>query len=233
MDLTGPSLVVAAIIVAIALLIVVAGWVIFGAAFVLAVNAARHVVRGAFHWVHYLVGGRASALPDARPAAAEPAISRAPPVRRDPAVRAQAAQVMAQRQRRSRLMFGLLVLAVALVGLAVLGYNLWLNILAERREIRVVHSISEGTENLPEFLTTQMTLVSETPGNTGLPCTVKLTWIESGGSRNQSRVIHSPDRLGIRDVAFSAGIRESPHYNQFPVTLSTKGCRPWRVEMPG
>lgn len=233
MDLTGPSFVVAAIIVAIALLAVVAGWVIFGAAFVLALNAARHLLKGAFHWVHYLVGGRASELPDARPAAAEPAVSRAPPVRRDPAVRAQAAQAMAQRQRRSRRMFGVLVLAVALVGLAALGYNLWLNILAERREIRVVHSISEGTENLPEFLTTQMVLVAEEPGNAGLACTVKLIWTESGTTRTQRRVIHSPDHLSIRDVAFSDGIRESPHYNQFPVTLSTKGCRPWRVETPG
>lgn len=220
-------------LVAIALVAVVAGWVISGAAFVLAVNAAIHFVKGAFHWVHYVIGGRAPELPDARVAAAEPVVSRAPPVRRDPAVRAKAAQVMADRQRRSRRVFGALFLGVALLGLAVLGYNLWLNILAERREIRVVHSISEGTENLPEYLTTQMTLVAEAPGNAGLQCTVKLTWIESGGSRNQSRVIHSPDRLGIRDVAFSEGIRESPHYNQFPVTLSTKGCRPWRVEISG
>lgn len=218
---------------AIALLVVVAGWVIFGAAFVLAANAARHLVRGAFHWVHYLVGGRASELPGARPAASEAAVSRAPPVRRDPAVQARAAQVMVDRQHRSRRMFGLLVLAVALVGLAVLGYNLWLNILAERREIRVTHSISEGTENLPEFLTTQMTLVAEEPGNAGLECTVRVRWTESGSSRTQSRVIHSPDRLSIRDLAFSEGIRESPHYNQFPVTLFTKGCRPWRVEMSG
>jgi len=233
LDLTGPSLVIAAIIVAIALLAVLAGWVIFGAAVVLAVNAALHFAKGAFHWIHYLVGGRASELPEARTAVSEPVVSRAPPVRRDPAVRAQTAQVMAQRQRRSRRMFGLLVLAVALVGLAVLGYNLWLNILAERREIRVTHGISEETENLPEFLTTQMTLVAEKPGNAGLECTVKLTWTESGTSRIQSRVIHSPDRLSIRDLAFSEGIRESPHYNQFPVTLFTKGCRPWRVEMSG
>jgi len=219
--------------VAIALLAVVAGWVIFGTAFVLAVNAARHLLRGAFHWVHYLVGGRAPELLDARPAASEAAVSRAPPVRRDPAVRARATQVMAQRQRRSRRMFGVLVMALALVGLAVLGYNLWLNILAERREIRVTHSISEGTENLPEFLTTQMTLVAEEPGNAGLECTVRLRWTESGSSRTQSRVIHSPDRLSIRDLAFSEGIRESPHYNDFPVTLFTKGCRPWRVEMSG
>ncbi len=218
---------------AIALLAVVAGWVTFGTAFVLAVNAARHLVRGAFHWVHYLVGGRAPELLDARPAASEAAVSRAPPVRRDPAVQARATQVMAQRQRRSRRMFGVLVLAVALVGLAVLGYNLWLNILAERREIRVTHSISEGTENLPEFLTTQMTLVAEEPGNAGLECTVRLRWTESGSSRTQSRVIHSPDRLSIRDLAFSEGIRESPHYNDFPVTLFTKGCRPWRVELSG
>ena len=231
MDLTGPSFVVAAIIVAIALLAVVVGWVIFGAASVLAVNAAIHFARGAFHWVHYLVGGRASELPEARAASAEPVVSRVPPVRRDPAVRAQAAQVMAQRQRRSRRMFGALVLGAVLVGLAILGYNLWLNILAERREIRVTHGFSEGTGNIPEYLTTQMTLVAEAPGNAGLPCTVKLTWIESGGSRHQSRVIQSPDRLSIRDVAFSSGIRESPHYSQFPVTLITTGCQPWRVEM--
>jgi len=233
LDLTGPSFVVAAIIVAVALLVVVAGWVIFGAAFVVAANAAIHLARGAFHWVHFLVGGRAAELPDARTTGAAPAASRAPPVRRDPAVRAQAATVMAQRQRRSRRTLGALVLGVALVGLFLLGYNLWLNILAERREIRVVHSISEGTEALPEFLTTQMTLVSEPPGNAGLPCTVKLTWIESGGSRRLNRVIESPDRLSIRDLAFSGGIRESPHYRQDPVTLSSKGCRPWRVEMSG
>ena len=233
MDLTGPAFVVAAIIVAVALLAVIAGWVIFGAAFVLAVNAAIHLLKGAFHWVHFLVGGRARELPDARTAAAEPAVSRAPPVRRDPAVQAQAAQVMAQRQRRSRRTLGALVLGVALVGLFLLGYNLWLNILAERREIRVTHSISEGTESLPEFLTTQMTLVAEPPGNAGLPCTVKLTWIESGGSRRLNRVIQRPDRLSIRDLAFSSGIRESPHYSRDPVTLSTTGCRPWRVEMSG
>ena len=122
---------------------------------------------------------------------------------------------------------------VALIGAAVLGYNLWLNILAERREIRVLHSISEGTERLPEYLTTQMTLVAQEPGNAGLPCTVKLIWIESGGSRNQSRVIQSPDRLSIRDLAFSDGIRESPHFRDLPVTLSTKGCQPWRLETSG
>ena len=233
LDLTGPSFVVAVVLIAVAVLGVVAGWVIFGTAFVLTVNGAIHFLKGAIHWVHYLVSGRATELPDARPAAPEPAVSRAPPARRDPAVRAQAAQAMAQRQRRSRRMFGVLVLAVALVGLAALGYNLWLNILAERREIRVSHGISEGTGNLPEFLTTQMTLVAEEPGNAGLECTVKLRWTESGSSRTQSRVIHSPDRLSIRDLAFSDGIRESPHYNDFPVTLFTKGCRPWRVELTG
>ena len=217
----------------IALLVVVAGWVIFGAAFVLAVNAAVHLVKGAFHWVHFLVGGRAAELPDARTHAAEPAVSRAPPVRRDPAVRSQAAKVMAQRQRRSRRTLGALVLGVALIGLFLLGYNLWLNVLAERREIRVLHGISEGMESLPEFLTTRMTLVSEPPGNAGLPCTVKLTWIESGGSKRLNRVIQSPDRLSIRDLAFSEGIRESPHYRQDPVTLSSKGCRTWRVEVSG
>lgn len=218
---------------AIALLVVVAGWVISGAAFVLAVNAAIHFVKGAFHWIHYLIGGRASELPEARTAVSDPIVSRAPPVRRDPGVRAQAAQVMAHRQRRSRRMFGLLIMGVAIVGFVVLGYNGWLNILAERREIRVMHSISDGTERLPEYLTTQMTLVAQEPGNAGLPCTVKVTWIESGGSRNQNRVINSPDRLSIRDLAFSDGIRESPHFRDLPVTLSTKGCQPWRVETSG
>lgn len=212
---------------------VVVGWVIFGAAFVLAVNAAIHFVKGAFHWIHYVIGGREPELPDAPVTAREPMASRAPPVRRDPAVRARATQAMEDRQRRSRRMFGALAVGVALIGVAVLGYNLWLNILAERREIRVLHSISEGTENLPEYLTTQMTLVAQEPGNAGLPCTVKLIWIESGGSRNQSRVIQSPDRLSIRDLAFSDGIRESPHFRDLPVTLSTKGCQPWRVETSG
>ena len=233
LDLTGPAFVVAAILVAIALLVVVAGWVIFGAAFVLAVNAAIHFVKGAFHWIHYVIGGREAELPVANDTARDPTVSRAPPVRRDPAVRARAAQAMADRQRRSRRMFGALALGGALIGVAVLGYNLWLNILAERREIRVTHSISDGTENLPEYLTTQMTLVAEDPGNAGSQCTVKLTWTESGTSRLESRVIHNPDRLSIRDVAFSAGIRESPHYSDFPVTLQTKGCRPWRVEASG
>lgn len=130
-------------------------------------------------------------------------------------------------------MVGLAGAGLVLVALAILGYNLWLNILAERREIRVVHGISEGTESLPEFLTTRMTLVSEPPGNAGLSCTVKLTWIESGGSKRLNRVIQSPDRLSIRDLAFSEGIRESPHYRQDPVTLSSKGCRSWRVEVSG
>lgn len=233
MDLTGPAFVFAAIIVAVALVLVIAGWVFFGAAFVLAVNAAIHFVRGAFHWVHYLIGGRATELPDTRAADSEPTVSRAPPVRRDPAVRAQASQAMAYRHRRSRRTFGALIVGVALAGLFVLGYNLWLNILAERREIRVSPGVSDGTEAFPEFLTTQMTLVSESPGNAGLPCTVRLTWIEPGGSRRQSRVIHSPDRLSIRDLAFSEGIRESPHYSQDPVTISSQGCRPWRVEMSG
>lgn len=233
MDLTGPAFVVAAILVGIALLAVVAGWVIFGTAFVLAVNAAIHFVRGVFHWIHYVIGGREPELPEAPDTAREPMASRAPPVRRDPAVRARAAQAMEDRQRRSRRMFGALALGVALIGVAVLGYNLWLNILAERREIRVLHSISEGTESLPEYLTTQMTLVAQEPGNAGLPCTVKLIWIESGGSRNQSRVIQSPDRLSIRDLAFSDGIRESPHFRDLPVTLSTKGCQPWRLETSG
>ncbi len=233
MDFTGPAFVVAAILVAIALLAVVIGWVLFGAAAVLAVNAAIHFVKGAFHWIHYVIGGREPELPDPHDTAREPVASRAPPVRRDPAVRARAAQAMEDRQRRSRRMFGALALGVALIGAAVLGYNLWLNILAERREIRVLHSISEGTENLPEYLTTQMTLVAQEPGNAGLPCTVKLIWIESGGSRNQSRVIQSPDRVSIRDLAFSDGIRESPHFRDLPVTLSTKGCRPWRVETSG
>ncbi len=140
---------------------------------------------------------------------------------------------MEDRQRRSRRMLGALALGIALIGVAILGYNLWLNILAERREFRVMHSISDGAENLPEYLTTQMTLVAREPGNAGLPCTVKLIWIESGGSRNQSRVIQSPDRLSIRDLAFSDGIRESPHFRDLPVTLSTKGCQPWRVETSG
>ena len=214
-----------------ALLGVLAGWVIFGAAFVLAVNAAIRFVTGAFHWIHYLIGGRASELPEGRAAAAAPAASRAPPVRRDPAVRARAAGVMAARQRRSRRMFGALALGVALVGVVILGYNLWLNVLAERREIRVNHGISEGTEKLPALLTTQMILVAEAPGNAGLPCTVRLTWIESGGSRRQSRVIRSPDRLNVRDLAFSQGIRESPHYGQNPVTFTTKGCKRWYVEV--
>ena len=233
MDLTGPSLVVAAIFVAVVLLAVVVGWALFGAAAVLAVNAAIHFVKGAFHWIHYVIGGREPELPDAHDTARETVVSRAAPVRRDPTVRARAAQAMEYRQRRSRRMFGALALGVALMGVAVLGYNLWLNILAERREIRVTHSISDGTENLPEYLTTRMTLVAQEPGNAGLPCTVKVTWIESGGSRNQSRVIQSPDRLSIRDLAFSDGIRESPHYGDLPVTLSTEGCQPWRVETSG
>lgn len=233
MDFTGPAFVVAAVLVVIALLAVVVGWVLFGAAAVLAVNAAIHFVKGAFHWIHYVIGGREPELPDAQDTVQEPVASRAPPVRRDPAVRARAAQAMEDRQRRSRRMLGALALGVALIGVAILGYNLWLNILAERREFRVMHSISDGTENLPEYLTTQMTLVAREPGNAGLPCTVKLIWIESGGSRNQSRVIQSPDRLSIRDLAFSDGIRESPHFRDLPVTLSTKGCQPWRVETSG
>jgi len=233
LELAGPSLVVAAILVAVALLAVVVGWVIFGAAFVLAVNAAIHFLKGAFHWVHYVIGGREPELPDARVDAAGLVASRAPPVRRDPAVRARAADAMEGRRRRSRRMVGLAGAGVVLVALAILGYNLWLNILAERREIRVLHSISEGTEALPALLTTQMTLVSEPPGNTGLPCTVKLMWIESGGNRRLSRVIQSPDRVSVRDLAFSEGIREAPHYSQDPVNLTSKGCRPWRVEVSG
>lgn len=130
-------------------------------------------------------------------------------------------------------MLGAGVLGLALLGLAVIGYNFWLDVLAERRTIRVLHDISEGTERLPEFLTPGMTLVAEEPGNAGSQCTVKLNWIESGTDRIQSRVIHNPDRLSIRDLAFSEGIRESPHYNHFPVTLVTKGCRHWRTETSG
>lgn len=130
-------------------------------------------------------------------------------------------------------MLGAGVLGLALLGLAVLGYNFWLDVLAERRTIRVMHSISEGTENIPEFLKPGMTLVAEQPGNAGSQCTVKLGWLESGTDRTQSRVINNPDRLSVRDLAFSDGIRESPHYSQNPVTLTTKGCKPWRVETSG
>ena len=126
-------------------------------------------------------------------------------------------------------MFGALVLGIALLAPLIWGYNVWLDVLAERRTIQVSHQISDGTENLPEFLTAQMILVAEAPGNAGLPCTVKLSWIESDSGRTRSRVIHTPDQIDSREVLLSDGIRESPHYNQWPVTFRTNGCRPWHV----
>ena len=187
-------------------------------------------VRSFVSWVVYLFDNRRVELPDVRSASAEPVVSRAPPVRRDPAVRATAARVMARRRRRSRLLFGLLVLGIALLAPVCVGFNVWLDVLAERRTIRVSHTISDGTENLPEFLTVEMTIVAEEPGNSGSQCSVTLSWIDSGTDRIQKRVINNPDRIDIRDVLFSEGIRESPHYDHYPVALTTKGCKAWHLE---
>ena len=83
---------------------------------------------------------------------------------------------------------------------------------------------------MPEFLTAEMTIVAEEPGNSGSQCTVTLSWIDSGTDRIQKRVINNPDRIDIRDVLFSEGIRESPHYDHYPVALTTKGCKAWHLE---
>lgn len=65
----------------------------------------------------YLVDSRTANLPDARDFMAGPVKSRAPRVRRDPKVQAQAARAVARRRKRDRLMTvpRLLVAALGLV----------------------------------------------------------------------------------------------------------------------
>lgn len=155
-------------------------------------------------------------------------------MRRDPALQAAAEQALAHRRRRRRRRFVMLALGLALLGPAVWGYNRWVDVLAERRTIRVAHATSQGTENLPQELTADMTIATDGaanphPRDSTTWCIVRVRWPDGGSAG----VSPSPRRINVRGWLLSRGIRESPHYEHEPVTFQTEGCRPWRVETAG
>ena len=229
-DLSGPSLVVGLVLLSIAVIAIVINLTSIPVIVTLVLRVVISTLRSFISWVVYLFDNREVELPDARESAAEPVVSRAPPARRDAAVKLASTRAFAVRKRRQRRLFALLLLGVALLAPAFLIYNVWLDVLADRREISVQHRISDGTGNLPDVLTAGMTLVADGPADSGSQCTVTWNWYESGSTRVQRRVIHNPDRINVRDVLMSEGIRESPHYDHLPVTFRTRGCQPWRAE---
>ena len=127
---------------------------------------------------------------------------------------------------------------IVLIGIALLipmyvGYNVWIDVLAERRTIRVHHETSDGTEGLPRVLTGDMTIVTDGSVSVASSCSATLRWFKAGTQQYDYRTISDPRRINIMDVLRSEGIRDSPHYDRYPVSLTTKGCKPWRVEMSG
>ena len=125
-----------------------------------------------------------------------------------------------------------MALGAALLASAVSDYNVWVDVLAERRTIQVLHLSSEGTENLPPELTADMRIVTDGAANLHLRnsrtwCTVRLRWADGSGAG----AVRGPTRMNIRDLLLSEGICEGPrHDHESGVTFQTEACLPLRLE---
>lgn len=234
-ELTAPEFVIALILIVVTLLGMTASVVAFIVYRALIYSLIISSLKSFVSWVIYLFDDRTADLPDYTKGVADPFVRRRrqPQLRRDPAVRARAARAIMSRRRRQRRVFGFLVLGIMLLVPAFVGFNIWIDVLAERRTIRVNHETSDGTGNLPRILSGDMTIVTDGRTTGSDVCSVTLRWLRSGTEQFAKRTILDPGSVDIREVLRSEGIRDSPHYDHYPVSLTTTGCKPWRIEIPG
>ena len=104
MELSGGALVIVLTFGLAAFLGIVIALVIWAGLYVFAARAIVYLFTYVVESVAYLFDRRRAELPDTRPSRSVTQVSRAPRVRRDPAVQAEAARAVAQRRRRDRRM---------------------------------------------------------------------------------------------------------------------------------
>lgn len=104
MELSGGSLAIALTLGLALFLAIVLGFVVWAGAYVFAFRAVVYLLRYIVRSVTYLFDRRIPELPDARGSISNTFVSRAPRVRRDSAVKAEARRAVARRQRRDRRM---------------------------------------------------------------------------------------------------------------------------------
>lgn len=102
MELSAPTIIIGVILIVVALLVVLAGWGILIGLIVMGVRAIMHLARSIRAEAQYVSDNREDEMPDAQGSSPEPMRSRAPPVRRDPTVQAQAQRAVARRGQRDR-----------------------------------------------------------------------------------------------------------------------------------
>lgn len=103
MELSVPTIIIGTILIIVALLLVLVGWGLLIGLLVMGVRVMMHLVKSIRYEAEYMSDNREAELPDRRESSPEPFKSRAPPVRRDPRVQAQAARTVSRHRRVDRM----------------------------------------------------------------------------------------------------------------------------------
>lgn len=232
-DLAAYEVAIAIVLILSTLGLVVIGWATILGIYLTIIRSIQSIVKSISAWIDYFSDDRIPDLPDKTKSVTDRSVRRrrGPPVHRDPSVEDVAARAIARRRSRHRRRSIFVLIGIASLIPIYVGYNVWIDVLAERRTIRVNHETSSGTEELPRNLTADMTIVTDGSAIASSACSVTLRWPKAGTERIERRTILDSNRISIRGILQSEGIRDSPHYERIPVTLTTKGCLPWRVEL--
>lgn len=122
MELTGPSIVIAVILIIAAFATAILGWAMLGSLLFVLARIVISLVRYIVSWFTYIFDTTPSGDSNTPRPPSLDSVSRAPPVRRDPRVQKRVARIMAQRRRRNRIMFAPMVLAATLAIAAIVFY---------------------------------------------------------------------------------------------------------------
>ena len=122
MELTGPSLAIAVVLIIATLLTVIVGWALIGSLLFVLVRILISLARYIWDWFTYIFTARPTGTSTMRPTLSGNLESRVPPVRRDPQVQKRVTRIMAERRRRNRIMFVPLVLGATLAIAAIVLY---------------------------------------------------------------------------------------------------------------
>lgn len=122
MELTGPPLVIAVVLIIATLLTVLLGWAFLGSLLFVLARILISLVRYVLDWFAYMFSASPSGDSTMRRTLSRNLESRAPPVRRDPQVQKRVARIMAERRRRNRIMFVPMVLGATLAIAAIVLY---------------------------------------------------------------------------------------------------------------
>ena len=121
-ELTGPPLVIAVVLIIATLLTVLLGWAFLGSLLFVLGRIMLSLVRYIWDWFTYMFDTRHCGDSTKRRTPSRNLESRAPPVRRDPVVQERVDRIMAQRRRRNRIMFVPMVLGATLAIAAIVFY---------------------------------------------------------------------------------------------------------------